>query len=136
MRSNSLAFSARPSSVVGCGDTPIIFWCNAWGSAFLKANILVSLFAPEQEAYVDHSWYHSLKGRPPIFDVYMALVASNLVYCGIKCFLKAALKSAQVPKFIGVAAKAVFCLSWAHSPAVVPILKYVRAEDIFFCSSA
>ncbi len=85
---------------------------------------------------MDHSWYHSLKGWFPILDIYMALVASNLVYSGMKCFLKAVLKSPQVPKFIGVAARAVFCLSWAHSPADVPILKYVSAEDIFFCLSA
>ena len=48
-RSNSRAFSANPSSVVGCGDTPIIFWCRARGNAFLKANIWVSSFAPDLE---------------------------------------------------------------------------------------
>lgn len=134
--SNSLALSTKSSRVVGWGDTPIIFWCNGCGSAFLKANILVSSFAPDLEAWVDHSWYHSLKGRLPILDVYMALVASSFVCAGMKCFLKSARKVTHVPKLIGFAAKAVFCLSWAHSPAGVPSLKYVSAEETFLLASA
>ena len=50
-QSNLHAFSTNPSSVVGCGDTPIIFWCRARGNAFLKANICVSSFAPDLECY-------------------------------------------------------------------------------------
>jgi hypothetical protein len=97
--------------MVGCGDIPIIFWCRAWGIAFLKANILVSSLAPLLEVYVDHSGYHSSKGRKPILDMCMALVASNLVYYRINCDLNALLKLFHVPKSIGMAVRAVFRLS-------------------------
>ncbi len=83
---------------------------------------------------MDQSWYHSLKGLPPILDVYIALVASNAECAGIKCFLKPSLNVAHVPKDTGVWSRAFFCKSWAHSPADVPILKYVKADDIFFPS--
>ena len=112
----------------------MILVCKACGIACLKAYILVSSFAPEREACVDHSWYHSLKGRIPILDVYMKLVDSNSECAGTKWLLKSALKVAHVPKAAGVTARAAACLSRAQSPAVVPILKYVNAEETFFAS--
>ena len=70
----------------------------------------------------------------PVLDVYILLVASNFECAGINCFLKVVLKSTQFPKSTGVKARATFCLSHAHSPAVVLSLKYVRAEETFLLS--
>jgi hypothetical protein len=65
----------------------------------------------------------------------MSFVDSNCDCAGMKCFSNTVLKAAHVPKLIGVAAMAFFCLSHAHSPADVPILKNVRAVAIFLFSS-
>jgi hypothetical protein len=102
---------------------------------FLNANIRVFSLTLARSACVDHSWYQELNLRVPIFKLYMIFVDSNCDCVGMKCFSNTVLKSAHVPKSTRVAAMAVFCLSHAHSPAGVPILKKVRAVAIFLFSS-
>ena len=84
---------------------------------------------------MDHSWYHSLKGLPPILEEYIAFVVSNLEYAGTKCFLNFLQKSSQLSKSMVVLDKAAFWTSWAHSLAEDPTLKFVSAEETLFPSS-
>src|SRR6266702_1166823 len=135
--SKSLAFSTRVARVVGNGEMPISFPNRAPGIACWNAYICVASFAPLHVAWVDHSWYQSLKVLLPIFRVYIRFVASKAICAGMKWSRKFVLKSAQAPKVTApppTGFKAAFCLSWAHWPAGVPTLKYVRAVEIFLSS--
>ena len=99
-----------------------------------KANIFVTLLAPARSAWVDHSPYQSAKRRVPIFMVCIFCAEMSSRSMGMKCDLKSALKRVQVPKSGVKRPRAFFCLSFAHSPAGVPILKWVRAAATFLLS--
>ena len=91
--------------VVGIGETPRILLFRALGMFWRKAYIFVVSLVPKREACVDHSWYHSEKGRLFILRVCMTLVEFMTDSRGIKWVLKASLKACQVPKSTGFAAR-------------------------------
>jgi hypothetical protein len=101
----------------------MIFSWRALGSILQKVYILVRSSTPACVAYMSHSWYHLLNSCWCMGVLYIAVMACSSDSAGMKCFFNVVLKSAQVPKSTGVAARAVFYLSRAHSPTGVPILK-------------
>src|SRR5882757_9775902 len=100
-----------------------------------NAYILVFSSTVARVAQLDHSWYHSLNRRAPMWSECILDEASSSVSAGMKCVLKVALKFAHVPKSTGVRARAVLWQSRAHSPAGVPCLKYVSTAAIFLFTS-
>src|SRR5947208_2311065 len=95
--SNSRALSTSPCSVVGWGESNIIFPWSAPFRAFLNANILVASSIFVRQAYWLHSWYHSLNSRFPIGRLWILTITSCWVSGGMNWALKASLKSAHVP---------------------------------------
>jgi len=94
---NSLAFSTRSSNIAGRGKIPSNLVCRDWFSILWNAYILVLSLTFAWLAWVDHSWYHSLKGRFPWHNECIILPASRADLAGIKCVVKSFLKDLYDP---------------------------------------
>src|SRR5712671_5255721 len=94
---NSLAFSTRSGNVAGRGEIPSNLVCRDWFSILRNAYILVLSSTFARLAWVDHSWYHSLKGRFPWRNECIILPASRADSAGMKCAAKSFLKDLHDP---------------------------------------
>jgi|SRR5712671_3413369 len=135
MWSNSLAFSTRSGNVASRGEILSNLVCRDWFSILQNVYILVLSSTLAQLAWVDHSWYHSLKGQFPWCNECIILPASRVDSAGIKYVVKSFLKDLHDPQFTIIWSSAFLAQLWAQSLAGVPSLKWVRAAATFFPSS-